>query len=114
MAPADAPKIAPLIQTLGDERCTVIPRDLNEQHFVQAAVEIDREGVPAKRRSVHYDLVLNGKYYPPKYVISLATKYATVTEHPADSFDAVEAKKYFLDRGYEVIDRRSDATYTER
>ena len=92
----------------------MIPSNLNEQHFVQAAAEIDREGVPEKRRSVHYDLVLSGKRYPPKYVISLATKYATGTEHPFDSFDAVEAKKYFLDRGYEVIDRRSDATSTER
>ena len=92
----------------------MIPSDLNEQHFGQAAAEIDREGVPAKRRSVHYDLVLNGKRYPPKYVISLATKYATGTEHPADSFDAVEAKNYFLARDYEVIDRRSDATDTER
>ena len=92
----------------------MIPSDLSKQHFVQAAAEIDRGGVPAKRRSVHYDLVLNGKRYPPKYVISLATKYATGTEHPADSFDAVEAKKYFRGRGYEVIDRRGDATYTER
>ena len=92
----------------------MIPSDLNEQHFGQAAAEIDREGVPAKRLSVYYDLVLNGKRYPPKYVISLAAKYATGTEHPADSFDAVEAKKYFLDRGYEIIDRRSEATYTER
>ena len=92
----------------------MIPKGLNEQHFGQAAAEIDREGVPARRRSVHYDLVLNGKRYPPKYVISLARKYATGTEHPADRFDAVEAKKYFLDRGYEVIDCRGDANQTER
>ena len=92
----------------------MIPSGLNEQHFGQAAAEIDRDGVPAKRRSVHYDLVLNGKRYPPKYVISLATKYATGTEHPADCFDAVEAKDYFLARDYEVIDRRSGATYVER
>ena len=58
---------------------------------------------------MHYDLVLNGKLYPPKYVISLATKYATCTEHPADSFNAVEAKNYFVARNYEVIDRRIEA-----
>jgi predicted HNH restriction endonuclease len=59
--------------------------------------------------NVHYDLVLNGKRYPPKYVVSLAVRLASGKELPAGNFNAVEAKDYFLSRGYEVIDRREEA-----
>ena len=87
----------------------MIPKGLDNKHFKQAAAAIDREGVPAERNSVHYDLVIEGKRYPPKYIVSLATKFATGEEYPASDFNAVEAKNYFLNKGYEVIDRRAEA-----
>ena len=87
----------------------MIPPNLTEKHFRQAAAQIDREGVPTERNSVHYDLVLNGRRYPPKYVVSLAQKFATGTEFPAADFDAVEAKNYFLNKDYEIIDRREES-----
>ena len=90
----------------------MIPPGLDRKHFLQAAAQIDRQGVPVHRRSVHYDLVLDGKRYPPKYVISLATKYAMGIEHPPSDFNAVEAKNYFLAREYKVTDRRGNAPST--
>jgi hypothetical protein len=84
----------------------MIPDGLEDKHIRKAAAYIDRKGVPSERRSVHYDLVLDGKCYPPKYVISLAAKFAHGREHPPADFDAVEAKNFFLGRDYEVIDRR--------
>lgn len=87
----------------------MIPKGLNSKHFKQAAAAIDREGVPAERNSVHYDLVIEGNRYPPKYVVSLATKFAGGEEYPASNFNAVEARNYFLSKGYEVIDRRAEA-----
>lgn len=42
------------------------------EHVLQALQRIDEEGYPPPRRSTTYDLVYNGKAYPPKYVISLA------------------------------------------
>ena len=87
----------------------MVPMDLTKKNFLQAAAEIDRDGVPIDRRSVHYDLVLNEKRYPPKYIVSLAMRFATGKEYPAADFNAVEAKNYFLTRGYTVIDRRSEA-----
>ena len=86
-----------------------MPQGLTDKHFLRAAAQIDREGVPAERKSVHYDLVLNGLRYPPKYVVSLAARFATGREFPAADFNAVEAKNYFLCRDYEVIDRRLEA-----
>jgi hypothetical protein len=87
----------------------MIPRGLTNKHIQQAATRIDRDGVHQDRHSVHYDLVINGRRYPPKYVISLAAYFATGKEYPAADFNAVEAKNYFLSHGYEVIDRRVEA-----
>jgi predicted HNH restriction endonuclease len=85
----------------------MIPKGLTDEHFQQAAAQIDREGIIARRESVHYDLVLNGKRYPPKYVLFLATQFAH--GHPPDDFNAIEARDYFRSRGYKVIDRREEA-----
>ena len=87
----------------------MIPNGLTEKHFTQAAAHIDGEGVPVERNSVHYDLVIGEKRYPPKYIVSLAVKLATGKEYPAGDFNAVEAKNYFQRKGYTVIDRRKEA-----
>jgi len=91
----------------------MIPKGLTKQHFRQAAMEIDKQTeqdiMPRNRRSVHYDLVIDGKRYPPKYIISLAERIAHSREYRAADFNAVEAKNYFLSRGYEVIDRRKES-----
>ena len=83
----------------------MIPHEIEHKHIAQAAERIDKEGVPESRKSYRYDLMLGGKPYPPKYVISLAAEFATGSEHPAQSFNAVEAKNYFMARGYEVSNR---------
>ena len=87
----------------------MIPPGLEEEHFFQAADRIDGEGVPPERQSYRYDVVLRGRPYPPKYVISLACGIATGTEFPSDRFNAIEAKEHFRRRGFEVIDRRDPA-----
>ena len=87
----------------------MLPEGLTEKHIELAAKEIDRRGVPRQRRSHHYDLVLNGRKYPPKYVISLANRYATGVEYSFENFNAVEAKNYFENNGYIIIDRRLES-----
>lgn len=87
----------------------MIPTGLTDKHFRRAAAQIDREGVRLHRKSVHYDLALDGKSYPPKYVISLASRFATGVEHSPSKFNAVEARDYFRHGGYKVIDRRDGA-----
>lgn len=86
----------------------MIPKDLTHSDFENAAKEIDRKGIPIQRASVHYDLVFNGNKYPPKYMISIAMKYSSGEEWTSDKFNAVEARDYFQNRGYQVIDRRKD------
>jgi len=84
----------------------MIPRAIEREHIFQAVAEIDREGVPATRRSRKFCLRLAGEDYPPKYVVSLAAKLATGEELPPESFGGGAETNTFLARlGFEIVDR---------
>jgi hypothetical protein len=53
-----------------------IVRHVRSVHIKKAVEEIDRRGVPKARRSRAWCLRIGKKRYPPKYVLSLAVKYA--------------------------------------
>lgn len=86
----------------------MIPSGIKKKHIESAIAQIDREGIPPARQSVHYDLIFNGKRYPPKYVIFVAAYIANRQYGSARDFNAVEARDYLLHRNYEVVDRRSE------
>jgi len=54
----------------------MIPSNIARDHILKAIREIDGQGAPRGRSSRKFLLVFKGKEYPPKYVISLANKYA--------------------------------------
>src|SRR5690606_17999850 len=78
----------------------MIPDGIEKHHLALAVAEIDKDGVPWSRKSVHYDYVHSQKYYPPKYVISIAAKYAFGKELPSEAFNAVRARDYLRARGH--------------
>ena len=84
----------------------MIPRNIKSEQILKAVAEIDQYGVPPNRGSVHYDLVIKQNSYPPKYVISIANKYANGSELLPNSFNAVEAKVYLSRLKFQVNDRR--------
>jgi predicted HNH restriction endonuclease len=86
----------------------MIPKGFQRQIFLEAIAEIDQNGVPKLRKSHRYNLLLNGKKYPPKYVISIACKHLNGAEWPSNKFNAVEAKNYFINNGYKVLDGKSN------
>ena len=88
----------------------MIASELTEAHIQQALQQIDDEGVPDRRKSRRYDLMVRGKAYPPKYVVSLATALARDSES-VPGFNAVEAKNYFVARDYEIRDRQSTLAF---
>ena len=79
-----------------------IPRNITREHVLKALSEIDEKGVPEGRRAREWCLVYNEKCYPPKYVISLANKYANGYELDPDDFNAVEAKDYLKKLGFPI------------
>lgn len=58
----------------------MIPNNITRKHLEKAIEEIDRDGVKKGRHSSTYDLIYNGKPYPPKLVISIANKFANNSE----------------------------------
>ena len=79
-----------------------IPK-IDEQKIMAAIKYIDEHGVPDKNKSTQYVLVTeDGKQYPPKYVIAVAEHLANGTDIETDRFNAIEAKKYFETRGYNI------------
>ena len=79
------------------------------EDFIQKAFQyIDENGIPDQNKSTKYELVtVDGKKYPPKYVISVAAKLALGSDAQIDQFNAVEAKSYFETRGY-MIDTKQE------
>jgi len=80
-----------------------IPRNITRKHVLQALKEIDEKGVPEGKASRTWFLLYEGKRYPPKYVISLANKYANRYELPSSEFITTEAVSYLRRLGFEVV-----------
>lgn len=78
-----------------------IPK-VTDENILNALKKIDEQGVPFRHQSTVYDLVHDGKKYPPKYVIAVAANLATGKEIKTDAFNAIEAKNFFETRGYTI------------
>ncbi len=74
----------------------MIPDNITREAVLQAIAEIDSEGIPLRRNSRIYHLVLNGRSYPPKYVISLANKYVNGYELSPEAFTGGNQTNDFL------------------
>ena len=64
----------------------MIPKNIKRQNIIDALEEIDDKGIPEHRESTKYLLNYQNTYYPPKYVISIANKYANGVELPPSEF----------------------------
>ena len=64
-------------------------------HVLEAIREIDRDGFPVDARSSTYDLIFGSKRYPPKYVLSLAVKYARGEPFSRSAFSGGEDSQAF-------------------
>ncbi len=63
---------------------------LKRTHVEAALARIERDGVPKRRASTKFQLFAHGRYYPPKYVISLAVTEVTGRELHAEGFSGGE------------------------
>jgi len=86
------PPVAPLWRSGGFERFT---KDIKREHVIRALEEIDQDTIPADARSTTYDLIEGVKRYPPKLVLSLASKHATGEQFERSLFSGGEASPAF-------------------
>ena len=74
----------------------MVNRQVNKQDILEALTFIDKNGVPSNRRVTNYNLYHNDKSYPPKYVLSIATKIATGRELEPSQFSGGDETNSFL------------------
>jgi hypothetical protein len=63
-----------------------LPTNITREHILNAIEKIDKEGIPSDGQSRYYDLLYNGKKYPPKVVLSFANSFANGTDLDRNSF----------------------------
>lgn len=90
----------------------MIPKEITKQHVFSAIEELRNGEIPQKRQSTKFDLVYEGRSYPPKVVISVAARYATGVELPAEEFSGGDESNTVLKKlGFEI---REKSAWTER
>ena len=73
----------------------LIPNNITQEHILSAIQKIDKEGIPSNAHSSIYDIIYNGKSYPPKLVISWANLFANQKELDRKSFKGGEGTDAF-------------------
>jgi 5-methylcytosine-specific restriction protein B len=53
-----------------------VPKNIFREHLEKAINKIDEEGIPTDANSQYYDVIFNGKIYPPKLIVSYANIFA--------------------------------------
>jgi len=79
-----------------------IPRNISPYHVIRAIKEIEMNGVPENRKPRRQLLVYNGRVYPPKYVVTLANKYANGEPLNPSEFTTQEAVRYLRRLGFQI------------
>lgn len=81
---------------------STIPK-LKRAHVQAALKRIDRDGVPPRREATRFQLVVGGKHYPPKYIVSLAAQEATGRKLRPDEFSGgFETNSVLEALGYKI------------
>jgi predicted HNH restriction endonuclease len=92
----------------------VIPDSITADHVRAALTEIRRLGVPPSREADKWSLIDRGQEFPPKYVISVAGRYATGTDWPPDRFSGgPETNDFLSDLGFPIAKRSTDWSEAE-
>ena len=85
----------------------MIPKNISREHVLRAIEEAKRIGIPEGRGSKKFLMEINGDYYPPKYVISLANKYANGDElNPSEFSGGTESNAFLRALGFQIVETR--------
>jgi 5-methylcytosine-specific restriction protein B len=81
-----------------------IPNNINKEHIISAIQEIENKGISnSRRKATEYSLFYNNKEYPPKYVISIANKYANDEELNSNDFNSIQSRTFLTNLGFDCI-----------
>jgi len=87
----------------------MIPPNISREHVLKALRKIEEEGIPPGRSSKKFNLIHNGKPFPPKYVISLANLFANGKKLNSEVFSGgQETNNYLMRLGFEIEGVKKD------
>src|SRR5690606_11880113 len=78
--------VQPLKERWRTEGFAAATEGVTATHVRQAIADIERDGIPDSAASVTYDLIYQGRRYPPKLVLSLAVKRLSGEEFDRNAF----------------------------
>jgi hypothetical protein len=79
-----------------------VPQNISKDHIMQAIGDIDKNSYDSKFESRDYVLCFQGKFYPPKYVVRLANKFANGRELESSGFISHKANRVLTKLGFTV------------
>lgn len=85
-----------------------ISDNITREHVLAAIHRIEEEGVPARYQSSYYDLIYEGKRFPPKLVYSYAYYVANRVKLSHKAFHGGEETDTFhflRERGFEIVSK---------
>ena len=92
----------------------MIPKNINRKHIIKAIEEIKKVRIPEGRSSKKFLLEYNGEYYPPKYIISKANKYANGKElDPQEFSGGAETNNFLKHLGFNIVEASSKSPITK-
>jgi hypothetical protein len=71
---------------------------LSRAHVDAVLDELNRQGIPGNRRSTGYCVVVEGRHYPPKYVVGRAYWFESGREWSSDDHYGGSTTNRFLGR----------------
>jgi len=87
----------------------MISKRIKTSHLLHAAEKINIEGTPKHRSSTKYDVIVNYKRYPPKYLIAIASKLALGKMIKAETYNGgVESNSFLRSRGFKITNKRGE------
>jgi 5-methylcytosine-specific restriction protein B len=86
----------------------MIPPGIDRQHVEAALREINEKGIPSGREAAKWELVHDGKHYPPKYTLGLAARFALGSElGPSEFSGGPETNDFLRSLGFEIVAKQS-------
>ncbi len=84
----------------------MIPQNISREHVLEAIKEIKTTRVPYRRESTKFYLIYDEEHFPPKYVISLANKFANGRElEPSQFSGGYETNSFLRKLGFEIVEK---------
>jgi hypothetical protein len=87
----------------------MIPKTITKVHIIEAARSIDSNPAPEQRKAKKFEVTVNGRNYPPKYLLSIASQMVGRPLKPDEFGGGVEANSFLRRLGF-AVHRIADLT----